>query len=221
MSYSSQVGPAERIDLLLSWIVLVIGFSIVMGGRRVPSIDLIVISALGVGTGFLLHELAHKFIAQRYGYWAEYRANRSGLLLIIIVSLMGFILAAPGAVMIHKASNPYPQSTAYSLREEVYVDRRKVQKELLWISLAGPMTNIILAALFYGLLASGIMASKMSMNAIYFAFFINLYLAAFNLIPFGPLDGRKIFEVNRLVWAIVAVPTITMALSLLFGRGIT
>ena len=221
MSYSSQVGPAERIDLLLSWIVLVIGFSIVMGGRRVPSIDLIVISALGVGTGFLLHELAHKFIAQRYGYWAEYRANRSGLLLIIIVSLMGFILAAPGAVMIHKASNPYPQSTAYSLREEVYVDRRKVQKELLWISLAGPMTNIILAALFYGLLASGIMASKMSMNAIFFAFFINLYLAAFNLIPFGPLDGRKIFEVNRLVWAIVAVPTITMALSLLFGRGIT
>ena len=221
MSYSSQVGPAERIDLLLSWIVLVIGFSIVMGGRRVPSIDLIVISALGVGTGFLLHELAHKFIAQRYGYWAEYRANRSGLLLIIIVSLMGFILAAPGAVMIHKASNPYPQSTAYSLREEVYVDRRKVQKELLWISLAGPMTNIILAALFYGLLASGIMASKVSMNAIYFAFFINLYLAAFNLIPFGPLDGRKIFEVNRLVWAIVAVPTITMALSLLFGRGIT
>ena len=221
MSYSSQVGPAERIDLLLSWVVLVIGFSIVMGGRRVPSIDLIVISALGVGTGFLLHELAHKFIAQRYGYWAEYRANRSGLLLIIIVSLMGFILAAPGAVMIHKASNPYPQSTAYSLREEVYVDRRKVQKELLWISLAGPMTNIILAALFYGLLASGIMASKMSMNAIYFAFFINLYLAAFNLIPFGPLDGRKIFEVNRLVWAIVAVPTITMALSLLFGRGIT
>jgi Zn-dependent protease len=221
MSYSSQVGPAERIDLLLSWVVLVIGFSIVMGGRRVPSIDLIVISALGVGTGFLLHELAHKFIAQRYGYWAEYRANRSGLLLIIIVSLMGFILAAPGAVMIHKASNPYPQSTAYSLREEVYVDRRKVQKELLWISLAGPMTNIILAALVYGLLASGIMASKVSMNAIYFAFFINLYLAAFNLIPFGPLDGRKIFEVNRLVWAIVAVPTITMALSLLFGRGIT
>jgi hypothetical protein len=94
---------------------------------------------------------------------------------------MGFILAAPGAVMIHKASNPYPQSTAYSLREEVYVDRRKVQKELLWISLAGPMTNIILAALFYGLLASGIMASKVSMNAIYFAFFINPTFRTLNL----------------------------------------
>ena len=220
MSYFSRVGPTEQIDLLLSWVVLVIGFSLVIGGRRVPSIDLILTSALGVGTGFLLHELVHKFIAQRYGYWAEYRANRNGLLIIIIMSLMGFILAAPGAVMIQKVANPYPQSTAYSYSEEAHGYQSKARKEELWISLAGPMTNIALAALFLALLVSGIIASKVSMSAIYFAFFINLYLAAFNLIPFGPLDGRKIFEVNRLAWAIVAIPTILIALSVLFGRGI-
>lgn len=185
-----------------------------------PSIDLIVISAFGVGTGFLLHELAHKFIAQRYGYWAEYRANRNGLLIIIIMSLMGFILAAPGAVMISKVSNPYHQSTAYSYGEEAYGDQSRARKEQLWISLAGPMTNIILAATFFVLLVSGIVASEVSLNAIYLAFFINLYLAAFNLIPFGPLDGKKIFEANRLAWAIVAVPTILIVLSELFGRGI-
>jgi Zn-dependent protease len=220
MSYFSRIGPTEGIDLLLSWVVLVIGFSLVIGGRRVPSIDLIMISALGVGTGFLLHELAHKFIAQRYGYWAEYRANRNGLLVIIIMSLMGFILAAPGAVTIRKVSNPYPQSTAYAYGEETNADQGKARNEQLWISLAGPMTNITLAALFLTLLVSGIIASKVSMNAIYFAFFINLYLAAFNLIPFGPLDGRKIFEANRLAWAFVAVPTILIALSVMFGRGI-
>ena len=65
MSYFSRVESTERIDLLISWVVLVIGFSLVIGGRRVPSTDLILTSALGVGTGFLLHELAHKFIAQR------------------------------------------------------------------------------------------------------------------------------------------------------------
>lgn len=220
MSYISRIGSTERIDLLLSWVVLVIGFSLVIGGRRVPSIDLIFISGLGVGTGFLLHELAHKFIAQRYGYWAEYRANRNGLFFIIIMSLMGFILAAPGAVMIHKISNSYPQSTAYSYGEGAHGDQGKARKEQLWISLAGPMTNIALAALFLSLLVSGIMASKVSMNAVYFAFFINLYLAAFNLIPFGPLDGRKIFEANRSAWAIVAVPTILIELSVLFSRGI-
>lgn len=220
MSYFSRIGPTERIDLLLSWVVLVIGFSLAIGGRRVPSIDLVLTSALGVGTGFLLHELAHKFIAQRYGYWAEYRANRNGLLIIIIMSLMGFILAAPGAVMIHKVSNPSPESTAHSYGEEAYGDQSRARKEELWISLAGPMTNIALAALFIVLLVSGIIASKVLMNSIYFAFFINIYLGAFNLIPFGPLDGRKIFEANRLAWAIVAIPTILIALSVLFGRVI-
>lgn len=220
MSYFSRIGPTERIDLLLSWIVLVIGFSLAIGGRRVPSIDLILTSALAVGTGFLLHELAHKFIAQRYGYWAEYRANRNGLLIIIIMSLMGFILAAPGAVMICKMADPYNESTAYSYREDIYMVQSKARREQLWISLAGPVTNIALASLFLSLLVSGIMASEVSMNAVYFAFFINLYLAAFNLIPFGPLDGKKIFDANRLVWSIVAVPTVLITLSVVFGRGI-
>jgi Zn-dependent protease len=212
MSYLSRIGQAERFDLLISWVVLVIGFTLLMGGRRMPSIDLIIASALGVGTGFLLHELAHKFMAQRYGYWAEYRANRSGLLIIIVMSFMGFLLAAPGAVMIQKVTNQY-HPAAYSYGE----DQRRALKEQLWISLAGPMTNIILAVLFLVLLDSGTIISRVLANAAYFAFFINLYLAAFNLIPFGPLDGRKIFEVNRLAWAIVAVPTILATLSILLG----
>jgi Zn-dependent protease len=149
---------------------------------------------------------------------AEYRANRSVLLLIIIMSLLGFILAAPGAVMVHRAFDLHARSTANSFGEDAYGAHRKIRKEQLRISLAGPLTNIILASLFYGLLASGMIAGKVSINAIYFSFFINLYLAAFNLIPFGPLDGRKIFEVNRLAWAIVAMPTIMITLILLFGK---
>jgi len=42
---------------------------------------------------------------------------------------------------------------------------------------------------------------------------INLTLAAFNLLPFGPLDGKKIFESNRIVWFIVGLPTILLGLS--------
>jgi Zn-dependent protease len=164
MSYLSRIGQVERFDLLISWIVLVIGFSLVIGGRRVPSVDLIIASALGVGTGFLLHELAHKFMAQRYGYWAEYRANRSGLLIIIAMSFMGFLLAAPGAVMIQKVANQY-HPAAYSYGE----DQIRARKEQLWISLAGPMTNIILAVLFFGLLDSGITASRLVLCNINFA----------------------------------------------------
>jgi Zn-dependent protease len=213
MSHSARLGTNEQIDLLLSWMVLVIGFSIA-DMRSIPGVDAILVSAQGVGTGFLLHELAHKFVAQHYGYLAEYRANRGGLLFIVIMSFMGFIFAAPGAVMIHKVPNV---ASSYEGGAYGKLLEKKSRQEVLWIALAGPITNIILMALFFALLSSGLAASRLATNAIYFAFFINLNLAAFNLIPFGPLDGRKIFEINRLAWAIIAIPTILIAMLILFG----
>jgi Zn-dependent protease len=218
MSQSVKFGADELFDLLLSWIVLIIGFSLVMSGRQIPGLGLILAAALGVGTGFLLHEMAHKFVALRYGYWAEYRANRSGLLFIIVMSLMGFIFAAPGAVMIHKPLRSYGQSdNLYG--GGIYSDQvdKNAKKEELLIALAGPMTNIILTLLFILLLSSGLVIGNLATSAIHFAIFINLNLAAFNLLPLGPLDGKKILEANRLAWVIVAVPTILVAISMLFG----
>ena len=218
MSQSVKFGADELFDLLLSWIVLIIGFSLVMSGRQIPGLGLILAAALGVGTGFLLHEMAHKFVALRYGYWAEYRANRSGLLFIIVMSFMGFIFAAPGAVMIHKRLRSYSQSDNLS-GSGIYSDQadKNAKREELLIALAGPTTNIILTVLFFILLSSGLVIGNLATSAIDFAIFINLNLAAFNLLPFGPLDGKKILEANRLAWAIVAVPTILVAISMLFG----
>ena len=218
MSQSVKFGADELFDLLLSWIVLIIGFSLVMSGRQIPGLGLILAAALGVGTGFLLHEMAHKFVALRYGYWAEYRANRSGLLFIIVMSFMGFIFAAPGAVMIHKPLRANGQSDNLS-GSGIYSDQadKNAKREELLIALAGPTTNIILTVLFFILLSSGLVIGNLATSAIDFAIFINLNLAAFNLLPLGPLDGKKILEANRLAWAIVAVPTILVAISMLFG----
>jgi len=217
MSYSG-IGRAELIDLSLSLIVLIIAFSMV-GGKGIPGIEVVLISALGVGTGFILHELAHKFVAQRYGYWAEYRASHGGLVFIILMAMAGFIFAAPGAVMIARESRDSSIGQSIPQIDGAFLDslRRKENAEQLRIALAGPLTNIVLAALFFGLLLSGILNSQLSMNAAYFAFFINLNLAAFNLIPVGPLDGRKIYQSNPVVWAIVGVPTILVALLVILG----
>jgi Zn-dependent protease len=44
---------------------------------------------------------------------------------------------------------------------------------------------------------------------------LNLWLAAFNLLPFPPLDGFKVFSWKPAVWALVALPS--LALSFFFG----
>ena len=53
-------------------------------------------------SAFLVHELAHKFLAQYYGSWAEFRAQLYGLVITTISALpiMPFKFIAPGAVMV-------------------------------------------------------------------------------------------------------------------------
>lgn len=72
------ISVTELRDLVVSLIALVIAFSVLFGGAMLD-MNMIIVSTLGVASGFLLHELAHKFTAQHFGYLAEYRANLWGL----------------------------------------------------------------------------------------------------------------------------------------------
>ncbi len=129
-------------------------------------------------SAFLVHELAHKFLAQYYGSWAEFRAQMSGLLITAISALpiMPFKFIAPGAVMVGLS------------------DRNKFGR----VALIGPLTNLVMGFSF--LLLSLINSSFSPYFTIGASF--NGWIAMFNLIPLGVLDGQKIFDWNKLVWGI-------------------
>ena len=74
------------------------------------------------------------------------------------------------------------------------------------ISIAGPLTNIVLASIFLVLM---IMANQYSWIFAVGAF-INSYIAVFNLIPFGILDGFKIFYWNKRIWIVSFVISIVL-----------
>ena len=164
-------------DLIKAWLAISIAFGIVLGTAKVWSVDFVysfILAALTVGVGFLLHELAHKIVAIRYGLWAEFRAWNIMLVFMIVLALLtGWVVAAPGAVFI---------------LGQVGVVRNGR------ISVAGPIVNLILAALFLPFL---IFSTGLLQTIGQYGFAINTWLALFNMIPVWNLDGKKIFIWNK------------------------
>lgn len=137
----------------------------------------LVLGALGIfGGAFLLHELAHKFSAQRLGYWAEFRLNVFGLLITLMSFFSPLKVIAPGAVVI--------SGLMYS------DDYGK-------ISLAGPLTNIVQAVMF---LVIGFFKPNRLFDV---GIIVNSSLAIFNLLPFSEFDGAKIFRWDKRIWIAV------------------
>jgi Zn-dependent protease len=182
-------------DIIISMSVIALIFAYIFSGRNLSNpnfILLIPITFIAVGLGFVLHEMAHKFVAIRYGFWAEYKLWAEGLILAVIVAVaIGFVFAAPGAVYIHGN----------------YISREQNGK----ISLAGPATNIILAGFFF-LLMQYSASSQIIMLLGLLGFTVNSFLALFNLIPFSVLDGAKVFRWNPLIWVVMAAVAFIMVL---------
>ncbi|HEV8594157.1 MAG TPA: site-2 protease family protein [Thermoplasmata archaeon] len=147
---------------------------------------LLVSSFVAVVTAFLLHELAHKAVAQRYGCFAEFRYYPMGLVLGVLTAAFGFLFAMPGAVMISGYVGP---------------------RENVRISAAGPGTNMALAAVFLalavGLGTTGGPTSNLVKQLVASIAYVNLFLGGFNLIPFPPLDGSKVFAFDKVLWVLM------------------
>jgi Zn-dependent protease len=158
--------------------LLVAGIGISWGIYFYTNPLMLTLFAVVFTASFLAHELAHKFTAQKSGLWAEFRLTLFGaaLTLLSIVSPL-FKIISPGAVMIGG-----------------FFEREKVGK----ISIAGPATNITLSL---GFLLVTLLAPAGSLIFLP-CFAVNAWIAFFNLIPFGILDGFKVFSWNKMIWGL-------------------
>jgi Zn-dependent protease len=182
-----HTSSKEIKDLAIAWIFVSLAFAIARTAENgiklsafysMSFVTSIVISAVTVGIAFILHELAHKIVAQRYNCWAEFRADLNMLVLGVLMSLLGVVFIAPGAVMIFG---------------------NITQKQNGRISMAGPLTNIILAIILLPLLFINF-SSTILKEIIVSGYLINAWLALFNMIPVWNFDGAKIYAWNRKVF---------------------
>ncbi|HEX9013974.1 MAG TPA: site-2 protease family protein [Anaerolineaceae bacterium] len=141
---------------------------------------------------FPVHELAHALVATRFGDPTPGSSGRLtlnpvahwdvlGTLLLVVTGAFGWAKPVP--------INPYALS-------------RRSPAAVMWVSLAGPLSNFVLSILAavpfrLGLLSfssTSTTAGVWAVNILLSFILINLGLMLFNLIPIAPLDGEKIAE---------------------------
>ena len=180
-----RIPLRERRDLLIAWLAISIAFTLIYirGGVNVAGfIFFFVMSLLTVGVAFILHELAHKFTAMRYGYWAEFKKDNQMLLVaVVMAALVGVVFAAPGAT---------------------YIYGNATRAENGRISAAGPLTNLLLCIPFALLMLFG--GGLIGIVGLV-GFRVNAMIATFNMLPISVLDGRKILAWNPAVFAVLMV----------------
>jgi Zn-dependent protease len=173
-----QFSNKEVEHLALATLLVVgVGLSLNFGGIANGNYFLLTMSIAAFTASFLVHEIAHKIVAQKHGLWAEFRLTLIGAILTAVSVALPFKFISPGAVMVAGAA-----------------DRKTMGKT----AIAGPAINIVLAT------TRSVAAAALPTSALGFGViaWFNAWIAAINLIPFGIFDGMKVFIWDKEVWAL-------------------
>src|SRR2546428_703882 len=164
---SSQFSPGEISSIIIAWLVLSVAitygnFTRLFTGTG--NLEVVIAGFVATATGFIIHEMGHKFVAIRRGYVAHFRLWMWGLLLtlfIVVFSGGGIVFGAPGAVYIAPAAMAaYGYDATYGPRDP--------EQENMVISAAGPGINLASAIAFssyWPLQAGPMMLARVSLHS--------------------------------------------------------
>lgn len=136
--------------------------------------------------GFLVliaHDLGHRLVAQKVGIEGEYHFWGLGSITLLLTAwLFGIPFAQPGKFK----ANPGEQD----------------QRNIAFITLAGPAVNFLMALAFLPFALVGGVAGQIGV----LGFSMNIVTVVYNLMPFSPMDGKEIYDWSKIFWALIFVP---------------
>ncbi|MGY3482924.1 Zn-dependent protease [Bradyrhizobium sp. USDA 4011] len=138
------------------------------------------------------HEAAHGFVAHRLGDDTAWKLGRVSFNPLKHIDPFGTLILPAVLLFAH---SPF----LFGYAKPVPVNFRKLNHpklDMVWVALAGPVTNIILATAaalaFHALPLFPADAAKWAADNLKNAFLINIVLAIFNMMPIPPLDGGRV-----------------------------
>lgn len=154
----------------------------------------IAVWALPVIFAITVHEVAHGWVANRYGDPTAKSLGRLTLNPISHIDVIGTIIV-PGVLLalggfLFGWAKPVPVN---------WRNLRNPKRDMVLVALAGPLSNLAMALIWAALMKIGFMvgnsADAISLPLIYMGYagiFINLILMVLNLLPIPPLDGGRV-----------------------------
>jgi Zn-dependent protease len=174
----------ELEDLFVSFLVLTLLFS----NFEIKNLPY---ASVAVFLAFVVHELAHKYVAERYGFIAYYRRWDVGIALALLIGILSRVLT--GETWIFAALGAVQIRVIYTLHDP---------KAFGKIASAGPLTNMLVG--IAGLIALYTLPlSGWALRIVYVSTSVNIWVAFFNLWPIPPLDGWKVIRWNVGYWAVM------------------
>ncbi len=132
-----------------------------------------------------LHELAHAFVAWRLG---DPTAKSEGRLTLNPIAHLDPFGAAMFVLTYVLANFPFGWAKPVPVDPRNF---RRPKEGMALVGAAGPFTNFMLALVCIAALAH-IGMSERAHDALELAYFVNVILGLFNLLPIPPLDGSRI-----------------------------
>lgn len=179
------------------WVIAIVAVLVILvRAHKLSSADIVLFCV--IVPSIILHEISHGWVALVFGDDTAKRAGRLTLNPIAHVDPIGTIvvpaLMALSGLGMFGWAKPVPVNVS---------KLRHPRNDGVLVSLAGPATNLALAAVallvFRGFHGASTITPQGTFGAlwaevVFYLGLVNIWLAVFNLIPIPPLDGSVLFE---------------------------